>query len=382
MLQVTISRDLGVANCPDHSLLLYCAHTRLDDDREAAIRQLCKQSIDWHQVLQLAEQHGIVPLLNQTLNQVCPEFVPEPVLKHLKLYCHINAVRNRVLTTELLDILKLLEANEISAIPYKGPALAEIVYRDLTLRQFSDLDILVKKQDVLKTKYLLCANGYQSYTPLSASEEEHLLKTSYQYKFTRTDAKVNLLELHWQVARSYPTSMNQFNPFEIDLDSIWEQLETIEILSQPVPSFSPQTLFVLLCIHGTKDRWRSLKSLCDLNELVRAYPEIDLNLALETATNSEQYKVLSLALMLLKNLFNTPIPAEVLQRIQLESVTRLATQVQQNLFAETSSHWSDRLIWQLKLIEGWQKRMKYTAWFIASGLLQKLPLLKSFRANV
>jgi hypothetical protein len=372
MAEVTISKDLGIADRPEYLLLLYCAHTQLDNDREAAIQQLCNQSIDWHRVLHLAEQHGIIPLLNQTLNRACPEFVPEPVLKHLKLYCNINAVRNRVLTTELLDILELLKANHIPAIPYKGPALAEIAYCDLTLRQFSDLDILVKKQDVLKTKHLLCANGYQPYTPLTVSKEEHLLKTSYQYKFTRTDAKVNLLELHWQVARSYPTSMNQFNPFEIDLASIWEQLETIEILNQPAPSFSPQTLFVLLCIHGAKDRWRSLKSLCDLNELIRAYPEVNLNLALETATNPEQYKVLSLALMLLKNLFNTPIPAEVLHRIRLKSVTQLATQVQQNLFSETSSHWSDRLTWQLKLIEGWQKRIKYTVWFTASSLLQKL----------
>lgn len=347
-------------------LLLYCARTRVEPELAAAISSICSQAIDWEDVLQLAEQHGVIPLLYQTLSAVCSGEVPQPILQQLRLYHQTNALRNQVLATELLNILELLQANHIPAIPYKGPVLASTIYNDLSLRQFSDLDILVKQQDVLQTKQVLCAYGYQPYTAMTAEEEAHLLKSSYQYKFTRKDSLVNLLELHWQIARSYPVSMEEFNPFGVDLSPYWGRLEQRVFLDRTVSSFSLQDLLVLLCIHGAKDRWRSLKSLCDLNELLSAYPDLDLLAVLETAKNPEQFKVLSLAFVLVNRLFGTPLPATLVDRIHLESVVQLADQVQRALFADFSSHWSDRLRWHLQLIEGFQNRVRYGAWFVVS----------------
>lgn len=367
MAQATVtSKNFVMQYCPEILLLLYCARTRIEPELATAIRSICSSSIDWEEVLQLAEQHGVIPLLYRTLSAVCPEEVPNSILQQLRLYHQTNALRNQVLTTELLNILDLLHANNIPVIPYKGPVLASMIYNDLSLRQFSDLDILVKKQDVLKTKQVLCTCGYQSYTPMTAEEEAHLLKSSYQYKFTRKDSLVNLLELHWQIARSYPVSMEEFNPFGVDLSPYWDRLEPRVFCDRMVSSFSLQDLLVLLCIHGAKDRWRSLKSLCDLNELLSTYPELDLLAVLARAKNPEQFKVLSLAFVLVNRLFGTPLPADIVDRIHTESVVQLADQVQKELFDDFRSHWSDRLRWHLQLIEGFQNRVRYSAWFVVS----------------
>ena len=48
------------------------------------------------------------------------------------------------LTRELARIMACLENHSVDAIPYKGPALAQAIYGDVAMRQFSDLDILIR----------------------------------------------------------------------------------------------------------------------------------------------------------------------------------------------------------------------------------------------
>ena len=59
------------------------------------------------------------------------------------------------MTVELNKILKLLKANNIDTIPYKGPVLASLAYGDIALRQFQDLDISINQSDIFKTKDIL-----------------------------------------------------------------------------------------------------------------------------------------------------------------------------------------------------------------------------------
>ena len=55
-----------------------------------------------------------------------------------------NAQRSLRLTQRTAKILACLARRGIEAIPYKGPALAQTVYGDVAMRQFSDLDILIR----------------------------------------------------------------------------------------------------------------------------------------------------------------------------------------------------------------------------------------------
>ncbi len=73
---------------------------------------------------------------------------------------HVNSRRCLLFAGRLVEILRLLEANNITAIPYKGPVLAASVYDNLVLRQAGDLDILVHSRDVSKAKALISSLGF------------------------------------------------------------------------------------------------------------------------------------------------------------------------------------------------------------------------------
>ncbi|MBD3790221.1 MAG: nucleotidyltransferase family protein, partial [Campylobacterales bacterium] len=66
----------------------------------------------------------------------------ENILTELKAHYMSISRRNMLMSAELLRIMKLLEANNIEALAFKGPALAQMAYGNITMRQFGDLDVL------------------------------------------------------------------------------------------------------------------------------------------------------------------------------------------------------------------------------------------------
>src|SRR6185369_4684982 len=129
--------------------------------RESAAKLLLSRArtsggdVDWEYLFQLARRHSIVPLVYSQLKVGPPE-----VLAKFKQHYIENAARNTVLTAELCRLINLFRDEEIEAIAYKGPALALFAYGDVALRRFVDLDVIVRKSDVLKAREILLKEGY------------------------------------------------------------------------------------------------------------------------------------------------------------------------------------------------------------------------------
>jgi hypothetical protein len=162
---------------PERELILRCATTTLDDERADRIKALLETELDWDCLLKEAEQHGITPLLYSNLEATFPGAVPEPFIHTLRDCFRKNLISNLLLTSEMCNVINLLESHGISAIPFKGPTLATAAYGDLALREFRDIDLLVRKEDVLKAKAILTARGYAPDHQLSREQEVAYLRS-------------------------------------------------------------------------------------------------------------------------------------------------------------------------------------------------------------
>src|SRR5207253_8391809 len=125
-------------------LLLLCGRCALDDEQIQRVRACVERDLDWERLIYLAGGHGLIPLLHKNLETACPNEIPRRYRERLSAAALNTAARNLLLTTKLLELLALFETNGISVMTYKGPALAIQVYRDLRLRGFIDLDILIR----------------------------------------------------------------------------------------------------------------------------------------------------------------------------------------------------------------------------------------------
>ena len=323
----------------ENELLICCARTCLDSKNAERLKTLLQEDIDWKYLIEIANLHGVMPLLYLNLSNHYSELVPQNVLTELQNNFYANASANLALTSKLVEILNLFEEHNIPVIPYKGPVLAAYVYGNLTLRQFGDLDILVRKQDVLKAKELLIDAGYQPREQLTCLQEEQLLKSYYRFQFRSNDGSVEYLELHWALGKKSCSWESQWVPIDFDIAPFWERLDSVSLAGKTVLHFPSEDLLLILCLHGAKDCWRSLKWLCDLSELIRTHPNLDWEWLIEQASKLNVERQFYLGLYLVQDLLGIQLPQKIWKRTQQpeRAVTFLATQVRQRFLENPDS---------------------------------------------
>ncbi|RCJ40610.1 hypothetical protein A6770_37710 [Nostoc minutum NIES-26] len=341
-------------------LLLCCSRTCIASETAEQIKILFQQHIDWNYLLETAAQHGVIPLLYQNFKNIYPETVPQNIHKQLREYFHTNAINNLYRTQELHNLLNLFEKNQIPAISFKGPVLAALAYGSLALRQFADLDILIHKQDAIKVRELLISQNYhlivEQLSNATDAEEAIYLQSACEYNFLKNDGRV-AVEPHWGFAKR--KLCISFNP-----DPLWQRLIEVSLVDKTVRTFSVEDSLLVTCINGAKDYWNSLKTICDVTELIRAHQDIDWDAVIEQARIIGCQRILFLGLFLAHEMLGAALPERVWQNIQTDAAIKpLAHEVRQRLFtnvAQTPKHFGDNFsIWDIKVRERLRDKLWY-----------------------
>ena len=309
----------------EDELLLCCARTVVVAER---LRELAARDIDWEYLFLLARRHAVVPLLHLQLERHAADLVPVETRQRLKHYYLENSARNTVLTAELCRLISLFAAAGIEAIPYKGPVLALFAYDNLALRRFVDLDVIVKKEDVLDARQILLDQGYTPAKALSLSQQDLLLRTQHNLQFSRDNRRL-IVELHWEVAPHLFASA-------VDPEKLWRDLTTIEINGAELKTLSAEDLLFSLCVHGSRHLWERLAWICDVAELIARHT-FDWPALLQRATNADSDRMFLLGLCLAEKLLDAPLPADVKQRCDSDQrLQALAANVSKHLFNGTT----------------------------------------------
>jgi hypothetical protein len=311
---------------PEAELLLCCARTCVDTEQAKRIRTLARENLDWEYIVRMSLMHGVMPLLYRSLKSSCPEAVPKATLNELREHFQYNARHSFLLTSDLLKLLDLFETHGINAIPFKGPVLAASVYRNLLLRQFRDLDVLVHKRDYVKAKDLLIAQGYRPWQKRSEAEEKAHLQSQHAFVLVRGDGKVKV-DLHWGISQSHYS-------FPLDPECLWGRLEPISLGGRTVLNLAPEDLLVILCMHGSKHCWERLGWICDVAELIRTQRRMDWDRIMEEAGRLNSQRMLILGVHLASDLLGATLPEKISRRANADPVVKsLALHVRERIFS-------------------------------------------------
>ncbi len=306
---------------PEMELLLYNLRQQHDSKIDEQIKELLTSEINWDEFIGLAGQHAVIPLVYKTLNSFS-HYIPLPILSRLKNLVQLNSFHSLYLTSELLRLLAVLKSSGIKPLPYKGPVLAEVAYGDISLRQFGDLDILISKKDILKTKELFKSINYFPKNLKTEEQDQVFIDSSrpYNYKFISENGKV-IVELHWMFTSKH-------NSFKINYDWIMENLTTVKIADQVVSSLKVENLLVILCQHGSKHFWIRLLWICDVAALINRHPNINWEEVIDFSIKSGAKRMLFLGLNLSQILLNVQLPDNISKQIKADwNVKKLTNRV-------------------------------------------------------
>lgn len=365
MLLTSPVQVTSVSTHPENEVLLLCARTQMESGKVERLKTLLQDNIDWAALIQMATSHSVMPLLYWSLSTTCPEAVPKDILSKLRAEFHTHTRRGLLLSGELVRLLNLFEAQGIIALPFKGSVLAASAYGNLSLRQFWDLDILVREQDIEKAKELFLSQGYQmkiERIEVTEEQEATFVRSSQIYQLVREAAypfihpqKKMVVELHWAVMPNYFS-------FPIDFEELWDDLQPVSIAGKSVPNLSPENALLTICGHGTKDCWTQLARICDVAELIRSHPQLSWEKLLDQASAKGGKRILFLGLLLARNLLGTALPENILQKILSDpTVELLANQVCERLFSPSNALSKDGTTtrFHLKARERLQDKVRY-----------------------
>ena len=320
---------------PEYELLLVCSRTKLNTSQIERIRYLAENGdVNWGKLFKFSDLHRTTPLIYKSL-QCCSELLPSAFLKKLKLDYQLNCAHNLLFLGTLLKLIKLLETHQVLVVPFKGPILTELVYGDICLRSFGDLDILISKSDLRHVMDILLQNGYKTNYDLTLESYLKLADKTHHANFVNISNGL-VVEVHWEMSGRY-------TGVEINFQEIQPRLEKVFVGNQEVSTLGKEDLLVYLCIHGNRHRWEYLDSVCCVFELIQNSPELDWELAFKIARDIGASRILTLGIMLAERLFDLSISYDITNYLEdVSSLDVIAQEIEKEIFGRHYEQQTER----------------------------------------
>jgi Uncharacterised nucleotidyltransferase len=341
---------------PEIQILLCCAKVETTENRRTQLLELIPQISDWEIVLELANHHGLIPLLFLHLKETVWEHLPKEARASLESRYRANAIHALSMTSELLRLMRLLQDHKIFALPYKGPALAEQLFGDVAMRQYGDIDVVVSVQQIHDVISLMAKNSWEKKYAISSSQEKIYIQNYKDYSLYSQPKNI-LFEMHWEfAAKAYS--------FPLEFAEVKPRCNELKLTGVPIPILSPEDLLLILSFHGAVHKWERLGWLTDIAQLLSIYPNLDWEWVWSKSKELRCERLLRFSLLLAHRLLNAPLPDHIFERLNNDKkAIDLARIIEANLIndpfgipgafehplfhVEMREHWEDKLryIW-------------------------------------
>jgi Uncharacterised nucleotidyltransferase len=330
---------------PEFEFLLACSSPPVSFDASLLA------ALDWERVLAFAEHHRLIPAVHAALARSTGAAVPGAIRDR----AHVQACRCLRFTAELARIGESFDRRGIEFLAHKGPALAQVLYNDATLRQFGDLDLLLRPEDVARARPLLLELGYVPELSLSSRQQGFYLDAGYEYAFG-LGAEPHILEIQWRI-------VPRFYSINFDIEALFGRSRAIEFAGASLRTVGREDLMLVLSVHAAKHEWSELGMLRDLATLTQF--DLDWKWIMAEARRLGIFKILEISLSTASQLFGLELPRSAPRPRFSSGARRFASAVLGSLQAkdqpnpesfryflsqaETRERWRDRvgLFWGL-----------------------------------
>jgi hypothetical protein len=302
---------------PGASILLGLLRLDAGSVAVSRVRELPPQA--WDEVLALALRHGVASLLQRALQAGgALAALPEPLRARLEHERRATALDNLRNYGEFRRVARMLRDRNVPVIALKGLHLAELVYRDISLRPMIDLDLLVPRAQRKQAIVALRAEGY--------GLEEQMLERAFEEGGQADAVKAMLdgkyhvglaprrlgtvVEIHWSLA-------DPLHPYSAPIEDIWRDALPARLGDADTCVMSPEFLLLHVCAHLAYNHVFafSLRALCDIAEIVRAHPALDWTAVAERGRRHGWRTGVAAALRLARDHLGAQVPAEALAAI-------------------------------------------------------------------
>ena len=215
---------------------------------------------------------------------------------------------------ELDRIADLFLKEGIPLVALKNSGIAKAIYSYPGLVPMGDVDTLVRRGDFIKAHHILIENGYKIESPNkyeTADVNIGILKGSSEYSTELSNGQSLWFELQWRPVEGKLLTPDQ----EPDGDELIDQ--SISIDGSALRLLSPEDNLLQVALHTAKHsyvRAPGFRLHLDVERIVNGQT-IDWDVLINNIINHKVKVPVFFSLLIPKQLFNTPIPDEILSGI-------------------------------------------------------------------
>jgi hypothetical protein len=311
--------------------------------------------IDWPRLLDLATHHHVLPLAYRSLKAAAREgeSVPVELLAYLQRQQRAIAAHNVRATAILRRLQRQAESAGIRLVPIKGPALAALAYGSTSLRQFEDLDLLVRQEDLLRAVELLEREGYALRELPPRADRARYASWLQDWSLQKPGEALHL------DLKPVLISHTLCRPSSADwMETSCRNLPTGEGESLLAPG--PEAMLLAVCVDGANELWPKLSSVADAAALLSRFPDADWAGLVKAAAHLGHRRSVLVGAQVAHLLLECPLPVAIREaagrdrasrRLAEEAAARMAAGVslstgilRQCAFAfRTREDWRDRV---------------------------------------
>jgi len=295
------------------ALLLECAKPRPDPQRLA---ERLRAPLEWPSLIDFAEAHGVLGVTAARLANYDENVISPENRERLRVWRRAHTLFTMNLTAEMFRLFASFAAASIEALVIKGPVLSARCYGDPGLRQYGDLDLVVRDRDILHSTELMISLGYVPSVPVAAITAK---KIPGEYVFRQSSTKL-LVEFHTELTFRY-------HPRPLPVENLFKRQVHVNIDAHEIPALSPEDELILICIHGAKHLWEKLSYIADVAAFL-SRQELDWGRVKSAAEEVGSERMLCVGLRLAEDVLGAPLPENVAALSRSDAtVGRLASQI-------------------------------------------------------
>lgn len=336
----------------EKELIIAAARSPIKTKRHKSVGELVTPSLDWNYILEKSLNHGIAPLLFQALAQSeVAKQIPNSSFETLRKIYLSSLLSNMNLYKKLVPVLDAFNKHSVPTMLLKGAALCLTTYKDMALRPFGDVDILVPHDKVHLCQGLMEELGYNlvtnNYFPIP-DEQNDQLGCEWTYQCNGA-----VIELHWNL-------IDKLAPFPIDISSFWEGAEEVDVEGRRALVMSPHNQLIHLCLHQFKHHWNHIRDLTDVAVVIEKFDHrLDWELLYSVARAQGLSRSVYYTLALTNQVLDASIPDSLLAPLIKDSPpSRIATSTRNLIAGNILENHMPRRFWGLLLVDGTRNRLK------------------------
>ena len=304
---------------PEFKLMLSCCRVKAGRKELEHRADALGGSINEEAFMNLILRHRVLPLVYFNLKE--ESLISDGLkgqLNQLAVANQLQALQSRHVQFKLQ---KELDLQQYKGFFLKGISLSELYYGDAGLRHVMDIDCWVEEKALWPIGDWLFKEGYTSVPDirrLNARQFAFVQRTDHDIQFlTEKPGLPKNIELHWKLRGP----LGGFN-------------------LQPEAPMDEVDHFLYLCTHGTEHGWFRMKWLFDLPQIIDAV-SFDWEVVRERAIALDCLDHLEIAMLVLQEFLNEPIPKAILSRVVPHQYDRHLMYIRKAIAAESTFNDND-----------------------------------------